>query len=248
MTTISLDKKIGVPDIVFLLHASGSMNECIQAVTQNISTFVDTLSASDANGGVLIKDWRIRVLAYRDRPADGSYWFIDNPFTSDIAEVKSQLAAIEAKGGGDEPESLLDAMYTLTQWSAAEKGTTASPTGWRHRHDAARVVVIFTDASCHPTFKTTTGTDGSVDDLIQAYHANKLKVVMYAPEAPLYADLAAMNGMEWEPVGKLGENPVQALRDYTSNTNNFRKVIKDLAKTVRSELYRARAINSQKDL
>ena len=232
MTTISLDKKIGVPDIVFLLHASRSMNQCIQAVSQNISTFVDTLIASDSNPGVQIKDWRIRVLAYRDRLADGSYWFIDNPFTSDIAEVKSQLAAIEAKGGGDEPESLLDAMYTLTQWSAAEKGATASPTGWRHRHDAARVVVIFTDASCHPTFKTTTGTDGSVDDLIQAYHANKLKVVMYAPEAPLYADLAAMNGMEWEPVGKLGENPVQALRDYTSNTDNFRKVMEALAKTV----------------
>ena len=232
MTQESLDMKKGIPDIVFLLDASGSMNECIQAVTQNISTFVDTLSASDANGGVLIKDWRIRVLAYRDRLADGSYWFIDNPFTSDIAEVKSQLAAIEAKGGGDEPESLLDAMYSLAQWSAAEKGATASPTGWRHRHDAARVVVIFTDASCHPTFKTTTGTDGSVDDLIQAYHANKLKVVMYAPEATLYADLAAMNGMEWEPVGKLGEDPQKALRDYTSNTDNFRKVMEALAKSI----------------
>jgi hypothetical protein len=51
--------------------------------------------------------------------------------------------------------------------------------------------VIFTDASCHPTFKTAAGTDGSVDDLIQAYHANKLKVVMYAPQAPLYAELSA---------------------------------------------------------
>ena len=129
MTTISLDKKIGVPDIVFLLHASRSMNQCIQAVSQNISTFVDTLIASDFNSGVLIKDWRIRVLAYRDRLADESYWFIDNPITSDIAEVKSQLAAIEAKGGGDEPESRLDAINTLTQWSAAEKGATTSPTG-----------------------------------------------------------------------------------------------------------------------
>ena len=93
MTQESLDKKKGIPDIVFLLDASGSMSECIRAVTQNISTFVDTLSASDANGGVLIKDWRIRVLADRDKQADGSYWFIDNPFTSDIAEVKAQLVA-----------------------------------------------------------------------------------------------------------------------------------------------------------
>jgi hypothetical protein len=232
MTQDSLDRKKGIPDIVFLLDASGSMAECIQAVTQNISTFVDTLSASDANGGVLIKDWRIRVLAYRDKDADGSQWFIDNPFTGDIAQVKSQLAALEAKGGGDEPESLLDAMYSLTLWPSATKGDLPEPTGWRHRHDAARVVVIFTDASCKPTFKTATGTAGSVDDLIQAYHANKLKVVLYAPEAPLYADLSAMNGLEWEPVGVLGDNPVQALKDYTSNTDNFRKVMEALAKTV----------------
>jgi hypothetical protein len=54
--------------------------------------------------------------------------------------------------------------------------------------------------------------------------------------------------LEWNPVARLDENPVQALMDYTSNTDNFRMVIKDLAKTIGSELFRARAINSQKDL
>ncbi len=139
---------------------------------------------------------------------------------------------MEAKGGGDEPESLLDAMYTVAQWPSAEKGAQPAPTEWRHRHDAARIVVIFTDASPHPTFKAADGGTGSVDDLIQLYHASKLKVVMYAPDAPAYADLSAMNGLEWEPVGAIGSNPVQALRDYTSDTANFRKVMEALAKTV----------------
>jgi Mg-chelatase subunit ChlD len=232
MTQESLDKKKGIPDIVFLLDASGSMKECIQAVTQNIATFVDTLATPDANGGIQIKDWRIRVIGYRDRDADGSQWLVDNPFSNDIATVKSQLAALEAKGGGDEPESLYDAMYALTQWPSDEKGGQGLPTGWRHRHDAARVVVIFTDASCKPGFKAADGSTGTVNDLMQAYNANKLKVILYAPEAPCYMELSSMSGLEWEPVGALGDNPVQALKDYTSNAANFRKVMEALAKSV----------------
>lgn len=228
----SLEKKKGVPDIVFLLDATGSMQPCIQAVTQNISIFIDTLNAPDANGGVAIKDWRVRVLGYRDRDADGSQWWVDNPFTSDTDEVKRQLAAIEAKGGGDEPESLLDAMYALTQWPAAEKGESPSPNGWRHRHDATRIAIVFTDASTKPTFKDASGSNGTIDDLIGLYHTHRLKVVMFAPEAPGYAELSAMNGLEWEPVGTLGDNPVEALAQFTGNRDNFRKVMEALAKTV----------------
>ena len=232
MTQESLDKKKGIPDIVFLLDASGSMKECLRAVTDNIASFVDTLSSPDANGGVLIKDWRIRVVGYRDKEADGSQWWLDNPFSSDVAQVKANLAALEARGGGDEPESLLDAMYTLSQWPSADKGAPASPTGWRHRHEATRIVIIFTDASCKPNFTAADGSTGSVSDLINNYHASKLKVCLFAPETPLYADLSSMNGLEWEPVGTLDSNPVQALKEFVSNTGHFRKVMEALAKTV----------------
>ncbi len=228
----ALDKKKGIPDIVFLLDVSRSMKECIQAVTNNISTFVDTLSSPDANGDVLIKDWRIRVVGYRDRESDGSQWWVDNPFTTNVAEVKTHLQALEAKGGLDEPESLLDAMYTVSQWSSAEKGGDPTPSGWRHRHDAARIVIVFTDASCKPTFTTADGSKGSITDLINAYHANKLKVVLFAPDAPGYADLSMMNGLEWEPIGALDANPQEALKNFTANTENFRKVMQALAKTI----------------
>ena len=232
MTQEALDKKKGIPDIVFLLDASGSMKECLRAVTDNIAAFVDTLSAPDANGGVLIKDWRIRVVGYRDKEADGSHWWLDNPFSSDVAQVKANLAALEARGGGDEPESLLDGMYTVAQWPAADKGVAPSPTGWRHRHDAARIVIVFTDASSKPSFTTVDGAQGTVTDLIQSYHANRLKVCLFAPDAPLYYELSSMNGLEWEPVGTLDANPVQALQDFVTNAGNFRKVMEALAKTV----------------
>jgi hypothetical protein len=232
MTQESLDKKKGVPDIVFLLDATGSMASCIDAVTRNISIFIDTLNTPDSNGGILIRDWRIKVVGYRDRDCDGAQWLVDNPFSTDAGEVKSQLAALKAAGGGDEPESLLDAMYQVAQWNSAEKGASPTSDSWRHRHDAARVVVIFTDASSKNTFTASGGSGGTVDDLIQAYHAAKLKVILFAPDAPVYADLSAMNGLEWEPVGALGSDPQQALVDFTTDTNNFRKVMEALAKSV----------------
>ena len=232
MTQESLAKKKGIPDIVFLLDATGSMSDCLQAVTDNIAAFIDTLSTPDANGGVLIKDWRIRVLGYRDRDEDGQAWLVDNPFSTDIDQVKAQLSALHAKGGGDEPESLLDAMYQISQWPEADKGAKPLATGWRHRHDAARAVVIFTDASSKPGFRTAEGGTGSVDDLINLYHAMRLKVILYAPDTPLYGELSAMNGLEWEPIGSLDEDPVQALQDYTSNQDNFRKVMEALAKSI----------------
>lgn len=232
MTQDALDKKKGVPDIVFLLDATGSMAPCIEAVTRNVSTFIDTLNAPDANGGVLIRDWRIRVIGYRDRNYDGNQWLIDNPFSNEAATVKFQLESLKAAGGGDEPESLLDAMYQISQWPSSERGAAPIPNAWRHRHDAARVVVIFTDASCKTTFVSNDGAAGTVDDVIQAFHAAKLKVILFAPEAPIYSDLSAMNGLEWEPVGTLGDKPQQALVEFTANNSNFRKVMEALAKTV----------------
>ena len=232
MTQESLGKKKGIPDIVFLLDATGSMGDCLTAVTDNIAGFIDTLNTPDANGGILIKDWRMRVVGYRDRDVDGRKWLVSYPFTADIDEIKAQLAGLQAMGGGDEPESLLDAMYQLTQWPEAEPGAQALPTSWRHRHDAARVVVIFTDASCKPTYTTANGDTASVDDLINSYHAMRLKVILYAPDTPLYGELSAMNGLEWEPIGSLDADPVQALKDYTSNQDNFRKVMEALAKSI----------------
>ena len=53
-----------------------------------------------------IKDWRGKVVGYRDIEAANSEnlpWIIDNPFVRDAGALKAQLAALDAAGGGDEP-------------------------------------------------------------------------------------------------------------------------------------------------
>src|SRR5205823_10862629 len=61
-----LPKVKGVADIVFLLDATGSMGPCINAVKQNIKTFAQTFTTPTPNGPAVVKDWRAKVMGYRD--------------------------------------------------------------------------------------------------------------------------------------------------------------------------------------
>jgi hypothetical protein len=231
MSQTALEKRRGIPDIVFLIDSSGSMSTCLSALTSNVSAFVDTLTNADANGGVAIKDWRIRVVGFRDKEADGSQWLLDNPFVTDVSAAKSQLAALKADGGGDEPESMLDALYFLTQWPVAEKGQPASPQGWRHRGDARRVVVIFTDASCKNAFTAADGSKGSYDDILNLCNEARLKLCLFAPETEGYLRLEEINGCEYESLGTL-EGAPERLEAYSADQSNFRKVMDQLAKSI----------------
>ena len=54
-------------DIVFLIDATGSMTDCIDAIRTSIGLFFDTLDSDWSP----IKDWRARVVGYRDANCDG---------------------------------------------------------------------------------------------------------------------------------------------------------------------------------
>lgn len=137
----------GVVDIVFLLDATGSMASCIDALKDNIHAFVSGLTAPDPNGTTVVQDWRAKVVGYRDYEVDGRHALVDQPFVNSVQAIRGQLDALEADGGGDEPESLLEALYAVATMPATERGAEPLPDHWRYRSSAMRVVVVFTDAS-----------------------------------------------------------------------------------------------------
>ena len=143
-------KTKGVADIVFLIDVSGSMKPCIDALRTNIEAFIDSLSKGEGNSAPPVSDWRGKVVGYRDVEAaqsEGLPWIVDHPFVRDATALKAQLSELGAEGGGDEPESLLDALFKTASMEASPKGSQSEDPGkWRYRSDAARVVVIFTDA------------------------------------------------------------------------------------------------------
>ncbi|MBQ7177787.1 MAG: VWA domain-containing protein, partial [Victivallales bacterium] len=153
-------KNAGVADLVFLIDVTGSMGPCINALRENINHFIDMLTSTEGNGSP-VTDWRARVVGYRDFPYDGntSYgWREDNDFTRDVAALKAQVAALVPKGGGPGaegiPESLLDAMMTVATAGKLDLQAgedEANSKKWRPDGAAARIVIIFTDATYHPT-------------------------------------------------------------------------------------------------
>ena len=229
-------KTKGVADLVFVVDVSGSMATCIDALRKNIEAFIDSLSHGDANNAAPVRDWRAKVVGYRDiesAEAENLPWMVDNAFVRDASVLKSQLAALQAAGGGDEPESLLDALYKVATMEAVPKGSqTEDPGKWRYRSDAARVVIVFTDASFKETMGIPEAGGGSLQDVANVVMANRIILSLFAPNFEGYDRLSQIDKSEWEVVEFEGLNPQEALQKFTSDPVNFRTTLKQLAASV----------------
>ena len=229
-------KTKGVADVVFLIDVSGSMAPIIDALRKNIEAFVDSLSSSGANNAAAVRDWRGKVVGYRDIEAaasEGIEWIEDHPFVRDTAALKAQLASLTAQGGGDEPESLLDALYKVATMEATPKGSQSEDASkWRYRSDAARVVVVFTDASFKETMSIPEAKGGSLQDVANVVMANRIILSLFAPNFEGYDRLSQIDKSEWEVVEYEGLNAQQALQKFTGDPANFRTTLKQLAASV----------------
>jgi hypothetical protein len=229
-------KTKGVVDLVFLIDVSGSMSSCIDALRRNVEVFIDSLSRGDANNASPVKDWRGRVVGYRDYEeaiSEGQPWIVENPFVRDAAALKAQLSQLSAAGGGDEPESLLDALYKVASLEAMPKGAQSEdPMKWRYRSDAARVVIVFTDAPYKETMSLPEAKGGSFQDVANIVMANRIILSIFAPNFEGYDRLSQIDKSEWEVVEYEGLSPQEALQKYTSDPVNFRNTMKQLAASV----------------
>lgn len=129
-------------DIVFVIDITGSMTPVIEQVKAGAQSFHDQLVAIMAAKDKFVSSLRLRVVAYRDYYDNPSDALFHTPFFSLPDEQQyfnTYVGALSADGGGDEPESGLEALAVAfaSDW---ERGLD------RRRH----VVVLFTDASAHP--------------------------------------------------------------------------------------------------
>ena len=119
-------------DIVFAIDATGSMSDEINNVKTNIAAFSENLIESGL-------DIRFSIIEYRDitegeetivHTLSGSHW------VTDIDSVVSILQGIDANGGGDGPETVMDAL-----------GYVADNDLMSWRSDAYRFAFVLTDAN-----------------------------------------------------------------------------------------------------
>ena len=217
----------GVADIVFLIDATGSMSGCIEGLKNNLKTFIDELTTPTANGGLPVKDWRAKVMGYRDYEEDGAAnWLEDNPFVTEVSQLKLQLSRLQATGGGDEPECLLDALYLAASMPQTEKGEFPEPDKWRYRSSAARIVIIFSDASFKEKMFIPQSKGGTIDDVRNVCMANRIVLSIFAPDLPCYNTLSEFDKAEYNPAEGIG------LDELTSNQEVFQDTLRQLAASV----------------
>lgn len=233
MTEGQTAKAKGVVDIVFLIDATGSMAPCIDALKENIRLFIDHLTGEKKSANAInpVKDWRGRVVGYRDFEEDGEP-LVDNDFVSNADQLKSQLAALTADGGGDEPESLLDALHKISTMEQTAKGAPAEPRKWRYRSSAARVVVVFTDAPYKETLAAPDVKGGGFDDVTNAVTSGRIILSIFAPDMECYNKLGSIDKAEFLPIPVGPEGAQAALVKFTSDLKNFQETLKQLAASV----------------
>lgn len=135
---ISIDTNV---DIVFVIDATGSMQPLIDKVKSLTLSFRGELEAGLAKNRRRISALRIKVIVFRDYYVDDRYAMQESRFfvlPEEAEDFHRFVSEIKAGGGGDEPESSLEALALAMRSDFVTEGD-------KRRH----VIVLFTDASAH---------------------------------------------------------------------------------------------------
>ncbi|MDO5139430.1 MAG: vWA domain-containing protein [Oscillospiraceae bacterium] len=129
-------------DIVFVIDATESMQPLIDKVKSLTLSFREELERGLEKNLRRINNLRIKVIVFRDYYVDDKYAMDESRFfilPDEKQDFYNFISKIRAGGGGDEPESSLEALALALRSDFVKVGD-------KKRH----VIVLFTDASAHP--------------------------------------------------------------------------------------------------
>lgn len=200
-------------DLVICIDATGSMGPVIEEVKESAAGFYRKLSYKLESKKKNVDQLRTKVIVFRDYYYDpANMAMVESPFfdmTTQQDEYAAFVAGIIPDGGGDEPESGLEALAlaVLSDW---EKGATFAK--------RRQVVLMFTDASAHSLGKADkpahypSHIPGSLDELTDLWaqmSSQSKRLVLFAPDASPWTMLGA-----WEHVTTFPSNAGQGLDEY----------------------------------
>jgi Mg-chelatase subunit ChlD len=195
-------------DVLFVLDCTGSMQGEIEAIKDAITSFANTIESD----GVRV---RVGLIAFRDRLVNEEHealLFEGQPFTTKPALFSRAVGALRASGGGDAPESSLDALLLATRQP--------------FEADTQKVLVLITDAPPHIPDKEATGME-QVVRAVRAAGVGQVYLVIRTqdPESQVYLRLleSGVRGMAFD----LGTGD-----DFRSRKEDFKRTLMALGKTI----------------
>jgi hypothetical protein len=188
-------------DIVFCVDVTGSMTPILDQVKANALRFYSDVQSNLTAKGKAIDELRVRVVAFRDIVADGEAARQESAFFELPAEAtgfSGFVNGLVAEGGGDAPESGLEALAL------------AMTSPWTTRGDRRRqVIVVWTDQPAHsldasalpPAFAGRVPADFSAltdlwEDPQGPLGSSSKRLILFAPDGPGWSDISGV----WENV------------------------------------------------
>jgi hypothetical protein len=188
-------------DIVFCIDVTGSMTPIIDQVKANALRFYDDVQSNLTAKGKNVDQLRVRVIAFRDFAADGAAALDESPFfilPEERASFSEFVDGLIAEGGGDAPESGLEAVALAidSPWTT---------TGDRRR----QVIVVWTDQPAQilnpsvlpPDVASRVPADFSAltdawEDEQGRMGSSSKRLILFAPDGPGWSDISGV----WENV------------------------------------------------
>jgi hypothetical protein len=188
-------------DIVFCVDVTGSMTPILDQVKANALRFYGDVQSNLTAKGKTIDELRVRVVAFRDIIADGEAALQESPFfglPAEEAGFSGFVNGLVAEGGGDAPESGLEAVAL------------AMTSPWTTRGDRRRqVIVVWTDQPAHsldvsalpPALAGRVPADFSAltdlwEDAQGPLGSSSKRLILFAPDGPGWSDISGV----WENV------------------------------------------------
>ena len=207
-------------DIVFCIDLTGSMSPIIENVKKSAINFHDELVRYLGTKSRDVEQLRLKVIGFRDiyvdsKPFEESRFFL---IPQELEEYKKFVMGLRATGGGDEPESGLEALVKAIKSDWTQEGL-------KKRH----VIVVFTDASAHKLEKDVDArVPGMPKNLNEAeilwcaasqdadvkLDQQAKRLVLFAPNSYPWSDIVTDWDLAWHEICKGGEG----LDDLTMNT------------------------------
>jgi len=122
-------------DVVFVLDTTGSMSGLIQAAKEKIWSIATTMASANSAPEI-----RVGLVAYRDRGDAYVTKVVD--LSSDLDTMYATLMDFQAKGGGDGPESVNQALNDAVESMS-----------WSQDKQAYKVVFLVGDAPPHMDYQ-----------------------------------------------------------------------------------------------
>lgn len=214
-------------DVVMCIDVTGSMAGIINTVKRNAIGFYDSFKNSCEEEGIILTGLNAQVIAFRDKNVDENWLQTSETYSlpEQRTEFNNFVNGLRADGGGDIPESGLEALQ-----NAFSKSDWGKDDGY-HR----QVVILWTDAP----YLIGSYSDVELEALASQWGAmpSGRRLIMFAPYGT-----EDSNGESW---GKLDEwkNLIHE-SDLYSGFNNFEYILKSIIGELTSK-DKTRAIGTQ---